>query len=69
LYAKRSKWKAMLAGNDGRDAEEFVIHEVIQVAQRELGCGWSTSRPRRGDSAAYQPRGVLRGVRAIAAVD
>jgi hypothetical protein len=68
LYAKRSKWKAMLAGNDGRDAEEFVIHEVIHVAQRELG--WLEHfETAEGDSAAYQPRGVLRGVRAIAAVD
>lgn len=28
----------MLAGDDGRDAEEFVIHELINSAQTELGC-------------------------------
>ncbi|MGZ8649034.1 MAG: hypothetical protein ACXW08_10460 [Solirubrobacteraceae bacterium] len=74
LYAKRSKWQAMLAGNGGRDAEEFVIHELIHSAQTELGC---VDDSREGPGVARgvhlrvrsQPRGVLRGVRAIAAVD
>lgn len=38
VYTGRGIWKAQLAGDGGRDAEELVIHELVHSAQRELGC-------------------------------
>lgn len=37
-YTGRRIWKRLLAGDGARNAEEVVVHELVHVAQRELGC-------------------------------